>query len=62
LHEIEEIAHVRRRFGFRRIHDLQCPQFPRVNHKHVYRFYRQANLAVRRRKKGKRPINERVPL
>jgi putative transposase len=63
LHEkIVEIAHVRRRFGYRRIHDLLRPQFPGVNHKRVYRLYRQANLAVRRRKKGKRPVNERVPL
>ena len=38
------------------------PQFPGVNHKRVYRLYRQANLAVRRRKKSKRPVNERVPL
>ena len=58
----EKIAHVRRRFGYRRIHDLLRPQFPGVNHKRVYRLYRQANLAVRRRKKGKRPVNERVPL
>ena len=63
LHEkIVEIAHVRRRFGYRRIHDLLRPHFPGVNHKRVYRLYRQANLAVRRRKKGKRPVNERVPL
>ncbi|WP_411914398.1 MULTISPECIES: IS3 family transposase [Hydrogenophaga] len=63
LHEkIVEIAHVRRRFGYRRIHDLLRPQFPGVNHKRVYRLYRQANLAVRRRKKSKRPVNERMPL
>lgn len=63
LHEkIMEIAHVRRRFGYRRIHDLLRPEFPGVNHKRVYRLYRQAKLAVRKRKKGKRPINERVPL
>ena len=50
LHEkILEIAHVRRRFGYRRIHDLLRPQFPGVNHKRVYRLYRQSNLAVRRR-------------
>ena len=36
--------------------------FPHVNHKRVYRLYRDANLAVRRRKKAKRPLNERVPL
>jgi len=33
-----------------------------VNHKRVSRLYKNANLAVRRRKKVKRPINERVPL
>jgi len=33
-----------------------------VNHKRVYRLYREANLAVRKRKKSKRPLNERVPL
>jgi len=34
LHEkIVEIALVRRRFGYRRIHDLLRPQFPGVNHK-----------------------------
>ncbi len=59
---IVEIAHVRRRFGYRRIHDLLRPEFPGVNHKRVYRLYKNANLAVRRRKKVKRPPNERVPL
>jgi len=60
--KIVEIAQVRRRFGYRRIHDLLRPQFPGVNHKRVYRLYSQANLAVRRRKKAKRPMSERVPL
>ena len=59
---IVDIAHVRRRFGYRRIHDLLLPEFPGVNHKRVYRLYKNANLAVRRRKKVKRPPNERVPL
>ena len=52
---IVEIAHVRRRFGYRRIHDLLRPQFPGVNHKRVYRLYSDANLAVRKRKKVRRP-------
>jgi putative transposase len=60
--KIIEIAHARRRFGYRRIHDLLRPEFPRVNHKRVYRLYSEANLAVRRRKKAKRPASERVPL
>jgi putative transposase len=33
-----------------------------VNHKKVYRLYSAANLAVRKRKKVKRPASERVPL
>lgn len=57
-----EIAHVRRRFGYRRIHDMLKPDFPGVNHKRVYRLYSAANLAVRKRRKTKRPANERVPL
>ena len=59
---IVEIAHVRRRFGYRRIHDLLRERFPRVNHKRVYRLYRNANLAVRKRKKVRRPASERLPL
>lgn len=60
--KIVEIAHARRRFGYRRIHDLLRPSFPGVNHKRVYRLYSAANLAVRKRKKVKRPACERVPL
>jgi putative transposase len=73
---IVDIALVRRRFGDRRIHDLLRPEFPHLNHKHdllrpefphlnhkrVYRLDRDANLAVRRRQKAKRPLNERVPV
>src|SRR5690606_1939511 len=59
---IIELAQVRRRFGYRRLHDLLRPEFPAVNHKKVYRLYREANLAVRRRKKARRPVSERLPL
>lgn len=60
--KIVEIAQVRRRFGYRRIHDLLRVEFPRVNHKRVYRLYSQAQLAVRKRKKLRRVASERVPL
>ena len=60
--KIVEIAQVRRRFGYRRIHDLLRPEFPDVNHKRVYRLYTEANLTVRKRRKVKRPLSERVPL
>ena len=45
--QIVEIAHARRRFGYRRIHDLLRPDFPGANHKRVYRLYSEANLAAR---------------
>ncbi len=57
-----EVAQQRRRFGYRRLHDLLRPEFPDVNHKRLYRLYREANLAVRRRKKVKRPLCERQSL
>ncbi len=60
--KIVEITQVRRRFGYRRIHDLLRPAFPSVNHKKVYRLYSKADLAVKRRKKAKRPSNHRMPL
>jgi putative transposase len=60
--KIVEIAHERRRFGYRRVHDLLRPHFPSVNHKRVYRIYSDANLAVRKRKKVRRPASERMPL
>jgi len=59
---IIDIAQARRRFGYRRIHDLLRPEFPQVNHKRVYRLYSAADLAVRKRKRTKRPVSERVPL
>lgn len=59
---IIDIAQARRRFGYRRIHDLLRPEFPGVNHKRVYRLYSAAKLAVKKRRKAKRPVSERVPL
>jgi len=50
---IIDVAHARRRFGYRRIHDLLRQEFPNVNHKRVYRLYREPNLAVRRRAIGR---------
>ena len=57
-----ELAQARRRFGYRRLHDLLDPEFPNVNHKRVYRLYREANLAVRKRRKAKYPSALRQPL
>src|SRR6185312_3105572 len=43
-------------------HDLLGPGFPHVNHKGVYRLYREAKLAVRKRRKAKFPTALRQPL
>lgn len=57
-----ELAQMRRRFGYRRLHDLLRLEFAPVNHKRIERLYREARLAVRRRRKAKRPLSERQPL
>lgn len=59
---IVELAHERRRFGYRRIHDLLALEGHQVNHKRVWRLYKLANLSVRKRRKAKRSIGERQPL
>ncbi|OJW94081.1 MAG: transposase [Alicycliphilus sp. 69-12] len=59
---IVELAHERRRFGYRRIHDLLALEGRQVNHKRVWRLYKLANLSVRKRRKVKRPTGERQPL
>lgn len=59
---IVELAHERRRLGYRRIHDLLALEGRQVNHKRVWRLYKLANLSVRKRRKVKRPTGERQPL
>jgi len=56
------IARQRRRFGYRRVIDLLRVQGFTDNHKRVFRLYRDANLAVgRRRRKRGYPV-EAIPL
>jgi putative transposase len=52
----------RSRFGYRRLHVLIGRDGTAVNHKRVYRLYRQAGLQVRRRKRKRLTRGERVPL
>lgn len=51
--QIVELAQQRRRFGYRRIHALLRRDGVQVNHKRIYRLYREASLGVRRRKRRK---------
>ena len=59
---IKAIAYERRRFGYRRVHQLLRREGIKVNHKKVYRLYREAGLAVRKRKRRKGIMVERQPL
>ena len=59
---IVELAHERRRFGYRRIHDLLSLEGHRVNHKRVWRVYCQMGLNISRRTKKRLRDRERVAL
>jgi len=56
------IAEVRRRFGYRRLHVLLRREGYLVNHKKLFRLYREERLAVRRRGGRKRAIGTRAPM
>ena len=59
---IVELAYQRRRFGYRRIHDVLAREGHAVNHKRVWRLYKLNELSVRKRRKAKRVSLERTPL
>jgi len=53
---LKAIAHERRRFGYRRLHVLLKREGYVINHKKLFRLYREEKLAVRRRGGRKRAI------
>ena len=59
---IIDLAHARRRFGYRRIHDLLRREGVRANHKRIYRLYRAAELSVRKRRRRKGVMVDRQAL
>jgi putative transposase len=59
---IVDLAHARRRFGYRRIHDLLRREGVQANHKKVYRLYREAALSVRKRRRRKLVMVDRQAL
>jgi len=59
---IGELAATKRRYGYRRIHVLLKREGWTVNVKKTYRLYREAGLAVRRRKRKRIGPFERKPL
>jgi putative transposase len=57
--KIRKIALEKRRFGYRRIHILLKREGIKINHKKVWRLYREENLKVRKRGGRKRCIGVR---
>lgn len=58
--ELKAVAHEKPRYGYRRLHVLLERRGWKLNHKRVYRMYRQENLAVRRMRR-KRLTRAGVP-
>jgi len=59
---MKAIAQTRRRFGYRRPHVLLKREGYVINHKRLFRLYREEKLAVRRRGGRKRAIGTRAPM
>jgi putative transposase len=59
---LRELAAVRRRFGYRRLHILLGREGIVMNHKKLRRLYRDERLQVRRRGGRKRALGTRAPM
>ena len=59
---LRELAHERRRFGYRRLGWLLTREGHWMNHKKLYRLYREEKLMVRRRGGRKRALGTRAPM
>jgi putative transposase len=59
---MKAIAQERRRFGYRRLHVLLKREGYLINHKKLFRLYREEKLTVRRRGGRKRAIGTRAPM
>src|SRR6516162_11690037 len=59
---LRELAAERRRFGYRRLGWMLAREGHTMNHKKLYRIYREERLMVRRRRGRKRALGTRAPL
>ena len=59
---LRELAGIRRRFGYRRLHLLLKNEGLVMNHKKLRRLYREEGLQVRRRSGRKRALGTRAPM
>jgi putative transposase len=60
--KLKDLAALRKRFGYRRLTVLLNRDGEKINHKKVYRIYREENLSVRRRTRKRLPCRQRAPL
>lgn len=59
---LRTLADERRRFGYRRLHILLRREGVGINHKKLFRLYREERLTVRRRGGRKRALGTRAPM
>lgn len=59
---LRELANERRRFGYRRLHILLRRDGIEVNHKKLYRLYKEEGRTVRKRGGRKRALGARAPM
>jgi len=59
---LRALASERRRFGYRRLHILLRREGIELNHKKLFRLYREERLTVRRRGGRKRALGTRAPM
>lgn len=62
LIRIRELAASRVRYGYRRLHVLLLREGWQINHKRVYRLYKQEGLSLRLKTKKKRTGEPRIPI
>ena len=60
--KLKELASQRRRFGYRRLGLLLARQGVKLNHKKLYRLYKEERLSVRKRGGRKRALGTRAPM
>lgn len=59
---LRELAGQRPRYGYRRLHVLMTREGHVLNHKRLYRIYREEGLAVRRRRRKRIAASARQPM
>jgi putative transposase len=59
---LRALASERRRFGYRRLHILLAREGLPLNHKRLFRLYREERLGVRKRGGRKRALGTRAPM